>query len=91
MFVYGTKNHLRYANTAINLGEAQIRLGKLDEAEKNIIDALNYQEGQNDLFESTACRDMLAQVYETRGYLSKARKLRRKDIKNMVCSYTRVG
>lgn len=82
-----------YALSANALAETQMKLGKWDEAEKNLLDAVRIRDAVTDksqLFDAAVSRDLLGQVYEYRGDLKKAREVRVKNPNNMTCSHYEV-
>ncbi|EMD42102.1 hypothetical protein CERSUDRAFT_79709, partial [Gelatoporia subvermispora B] len=82
--------HISVATSYNGLGEAQMNLGRLDEAEDNLRKAITFREAFNQVYETACSKESLAQVYEMRGDLAQAKEFRKqwggKEI--MVCSYS---
>lgn len=73
------------------LGEEQIELGKLDEAEETLKEAVRVREnlGAADAFDAAVSRENLARVYEAKGQLAMARQTRKKKENEIACgNYT---
>jgi tetratricopeptide (TPR) repeat protein len=84
-------NSIGYALSANALAETQMKLGKWDEAEKNLLDAARIRDASNQKpFDAAVSRDLLGQVYEYRGDLVKARETRTKFPNRMACSFYEV-
>lgn len=85
--------HVSVATSYNGLGEAQMNLGRLDEAEDNLRKAITFREAFNQVYETACSKESLAQVYEMRGDLAQAKEFRKqwggKEI--MVCSYSDVS
>ena len=71
------------------LGEEQLALGKLDEAEATIREALRVRDICGTPFDTAVSRENLAQVFEARGQWDAAGEIRRSKLDQMTCaSYT---
>ncbi|KAG8944110.1 hypothetical protein FRC04_002148 [Tulasnella sp. 424] len=71
------------------LGETQLELGKLEQAEENLSRAVEIREndGQGSAFDAAVSRENLARVYEVKGLWDQARQVRTKNFSQMVCSH----
>lgn len=71
------KDHISTAISYNSLGEVYIRMGKLDEAEPYLLRALEVRRVDGPKSDLAGTLDNLAQIYEMRGDLNKAREYRR--------------
>jgi len=85
------ENDIGYAIGLQGLSESQIHLGKLDEAEENLLKAQRIREAAEarriTMYDAAVTRDTLGQVHEIRGDLTKAREVRTKNPNNVACSH----
>ncbi|KAG8952291.1 hypothetical protein FRC03_012181 [Tulasnella sp. 419] len=78
------------ALTRNSLGEEQLELGKLDEAEENLRKAAEIRNNNSRVgaFDAAVTRENLAHVLEARGDLEGAKEVRRSQgTQNIACSY----
>ncbi|OCH96108.1 hypothetical protein OBBRIDRAFT_718976 [Obba rivulosa] len=83
------RQHPSVATSYNGLGEAQLKLGRLDEAEVNLRTAITFREAFGQRFEAACSKENLAQVYEMRGDLAQAKDFRKQwgGKEFMVCSH----
>lgn len=81
------ENSIGCSLSANALGEEQIKLGKLDEAEKNLQYAVRIRNLKGSHFDAAVSRDNLGRVYEHKGEYAKAREIRMFKTDKMTCSY----
>ena len=88
-------NTAAYAFTVHSLGETQVKIGKLDDAEASFLDAIqvrtHFPPTTATMFMLAMSRDALAQKYEIRGDYKKARELRMAESESMICSFNKVS
>jgi len=82
-----------YAFTVHSLADAQVKQGKLDEAEasfREVIELRKYFPPTSEArYAMAMSRDGLAQVYEKRGDHKKARSIRMTEPESMICSFAK--
>uniref|UniRef100_A0A8H8CQV9 Tetratricopeptide repeat protein n=1 Tax=Psilocybe cubensis TaxID=181762 RepID=A0A8H8CQV9_PSICU len=74
------------------LGELYLKMGRLDEAEVFLSKAIQVRNTSGPPFDAAVSRENMAQLYELRGNLANAKKIRLMGIPNkLVCGYYQVG
>ncbi|KAG8895750.1 hypothetical protein FRC01_012208 [Tulasnella sp. 417] len=80
-------NSIQTALSYNALGEAQLKLAKLDEAEESLSRAVEIREagGPGAAFDAAVSRENLGQVYEAKGLWDQARQVRTRMLDQMAC------
>ena len=81
-------NSIQVALSRNALGEELLRLGRLEEAEEELKEAVRIREGAppDNAFDAAVSRENLAQVYEVKQQWEDARKIRFRNKDEMACS-----